>query len=136
MGIGGAIDVVAGYARRAPTLLQTLGLEWLDRLAREPRRLAPLYLSTNVPFAELPGRELLGARSPRHGVDVGSRYAGLRPTTLRTPARTGENRSRRPIGLILNENRRGSSRWSIVSRGMDMQLAVSCCSRGREKAKE
>jgi N-acetylglucosaminyldiphosphoundecaprenol N-acetyl-beta-D-mannosaminyltransferase len=65
MGIGGTIDMVAGYARRAPTLLQTLGLEWLDRLAREPRRLAPLYLSTNVPFAELPGRELLGARSPR-----------------------------------------------------------------------
>jgi N-acetylglucosaminyldiphosphoundecaprenol N-acetyl-beta-D-mannosaminyltransferase len=39
MGIGGSLDVWAGRARRAPRLMQTAGLEWLYRLAREPHRL-------------------------------------------------------------------------------------------------
>jgi N-acetylglucosaminyldiphosphoundecaprenol N-acetyl-beta-D-mannosaminyltransferase len=59
MGVGGAIDVVAGHTRRAPTLLQRLGLEWLYRLAQEPRRLAPRYFSTNARFARLLARALV-----------------------------------------------------------------------------
>ena len=59
MGVGGAIDVVAGRTRRAPAPLQRLGLEWLYRLSQEPRRLAPRYVSTNLGFAGLLGRELL-----------------------------------------------------------------------------
>jgi N-acetylglucosaminyldiphosphoundecaprenol N-acetyl-beta-D-mannosaminyltransferase len=59
MGVGGAIDVTAGRTRRAPLLLQRLGLEWLYRLAQEPRRLAPRYFSTNLRFAGLLGRGLL-----------------------------------------------------------------------------
>jgi len=39
MGIGGAMDVWTGRARRAPRLWQTLGLEWCYRLTREPKRL-------------------------------------------------------------------------------------------------
>ena len=39
MGIGGALDVWAGRARRAPRLMQAIGLEWLYRLAHQPRRL-------------------------------------------------------------------------------------------------
>ena len=39
MGIGGSLDVWAGRAQRAPRVMQTLGLEWLYRLSREPRRL-------------------------------------------------------------------------------------------------
>ncbi|HLJ61221.1 MAG TPA: WecB/TagA/CpsF family glycosyltransferase [bacterium] len=38
MGIGGALDVWTGRARRAPRVWQTLGLEWCYRLLREPRR--------------------------------------------------------------------------------------------------
>ena len=38
MGIGGAMDVWTGRARRAPRLWQSLGLEWCYRLTREPRR--------------------------------------------------------------------------------------------------
>jgi N-acetylglucosaminyldiphosphoundecaprenol N-acetyl-beta-D-mannosaminyltransferase len=38
MGIGGALDVWTGQARRAPRIWQTLGLEWCYRLVREPRR--------------------------------------------------------------------------------------------------
>ena len=38
MGVGGAIDFVAGVQRRAPVGWQRLGLEWLYRLLREPWR--------------------------------------------------------------------------------------------------
>jgi N-acetylglucosaminyldiphosphoundecaprenol N-acetyl-beta-D-mannosaminyltransferase len=42
--IGAALDFLAGVQPRAPRLLRHLGLEWLHRLYREPRRLARRYL--------------------------------------------------------------------------------------------
>ena len=59
MGVGGSIDVVAGLRSRAPVVLQRLGLEWLFRLAQEPRRLAPRYVRTNAPFVLLVIREFI-----------------------------------------------------------------------------
>lgn len=53
MGVGGSIDVVAGIARRAPRMWQRAGMEWLYRLAQEPRRLARRYLITNTQFIAL-----------------------------------------------------------------------------------
>ncbi len=50
MGVGGTLDVLAGRARRAPRWVQTVGLEWFYRLAREPwrwsvvRTIPPLFL--------------------------------------------------------------------------------------------
>lgn len=38
IGVGGALDFVAGVAVRAPVWMQRLGLEWLHRLWREPWR--------------------------------------------------------------------------------------------------
>jgi N-acetylglucosaminyldiphosphoundecaprenol N-acetyl-beta-D-mannosaminyltransferase len=38
IGVGGSFDVLAGTVRRAPRLIQKLGLEWAYRLVREPRR--------------------------------------------------------------------------------------------------
>jgi N-acetylglucosaminyldiphosphoundecaprenol N-acetyl-beta-D-mannosaminyltransferase len=38
LGIGGALDFVAGTAQRAPVWLQRLGLEWLHRLILQPWR--------------------------------------------------------------------------------------------------
>jgi N-acetylglucosaminyldiphosphoundecaprenol N-acetyl-beta-D-mannosaminyltransferase len=58
MGVGGSIDVVAGITRRAPELMQKLGLEWFFRLAQEPRRLARRYVVSNARFALLLAREL------------------------------------------------------------------------------
>src|SRR5215468_8882405 len=43
IGLGAALDFVAG-ARRAPAWMSRAGLEWLFRLAREPRRLSRRYL--------------------------------------------------------------------------------------------
>jgi len=38
IGVGGSFDFIAGVSKRAPRWVQRLGLEWLDRLIREPRR--------------------------------------------------------------------------------------------------
>ena len=38
MGVGGAYDFLSGRQRRAPHVMQRLGLEWLYRLYREPWR--------------------------------------------------------------------------------------------------
>jgi N-acetylglucosaminyldiphosphoundecaprenol N-acetyl-beta-D-mannosaminyltransferase len=73
MGVGGAVDVVAGVTKRAPRSLQRLGLEWAFRLAQEPRRLFRRYLVTNSEFvaltlhdlAELTARRAAHARSRR-----------------------------------------------------------------------
>ena len=50
MGVGGTLDVVAGKVRRAPLWMQRTGLEWLYRLAQEPRRMWRRYLVTNTIF--------------------------------------------------------------------------------------
>jgi N-acetylglucosaminyldiphosphoundecaprenol N-acetyl-beta-D-mannosaminyltransferase len=63
MGVGGSIDIVAGVTRRAPRWMQAAGLEWLFRLAQEPRRLGRRYLVTNAQFLGLLGRELLRRRT-------------------------------------------------------------------------
>jgi len=44
IGIGAGLDIVAGRFREAPRWMTATGLEWLFRLAQEPRRLARRYL--------------------------------------------------------------------------------------------
>lgn len=51
LGCGAAVNFVAGDIQRANPAMQKAGLEWLDRLAREPRRLARRYLREDAPFA-------------------------------------------------------------------------------------
>ncbi|MGN1359381.1 MAG: WecB/TagA/CpsF family glycosyltransferase [Kiritimatiellia bacterium] len=43
IGVGGTFNFIAGSVRRAPLCLQHCGLEWLWRLAQEPRRLCRRY---------------------------------------------------------------------------------------------
>lgn len=45
---GGLFDFLSGSHRRAPAWLQRLGLEWLHRTFREPRRLMWRYTTTNL----------------------------------------------------------------------------------------
>lgn len=58
VGIGGAFDFLAGRVRRAPRFFRRLGLEWLWRLALEPRRL-PRIWNALVVFPMLIIREKL-----------------------------------------------------------------------------
>jgi N-acetylglucosaminyldiphosphoundecaprenol N-acetyl-beta-D-mannosaminyltransferase len=51
VGCGAGIPMAAGDSKRAPRAMQDLGLEWLHRLAMEPRRLARRYLRDDLPYA-------------------------------------------------------------------------------------
>ena len=64
MGVGGTFDVVAGRVRRAPVLMQRIGLEWLARVAQEPRRMFRRYFVDSLPFFCILGRAL-GMRALR-----------------------------------------------------------------------
>jgi N-acetylglucosaminyldiphosphoundecaprenol N-acetyl-beta-D-mannosaminyltransferase len=49
--VGAAFDFHSGRIRRAPTWMRHAGLEWLFRLAADPRRLWRRYAVTNTRFA-------------------------------------------------------------------------------------
>lgn len=62
VGIGAGLDFLLGAQRRAPTWLSTIGLEWLFRLAREPRRLWRRYLVRGPRFLPIVARSGWSAR--------------------------------------------------------------------------
>lgn len=63
LGVGAAFDFHAGTIARAPRWMRHSGLEWLHRLASEPRRLWKRYLVTNTLFiVSAAGQLMRGAR--------------------------------------------------------------------------
>jgi N-acetylglucosaminyldiphosphoundecaprenol N-acetyl-beta-D-mannosaminyltransferase len=64
LGVGAAFDFIAGAKWQAPHWMQQAGLEWLFRLATEPRRLWRRYLYHNPRFVVLLARQYL-TRSAR-----------------------------------------------------------------------
>jgi len=50
IGVGGVFDWVSGTKMKAPEWAANLGLEWILRLAQEPKRLAKRYLVDNFLF--------------------------------------------------------------------------------------
>jgi hypothetical protein len=64
--------------RRAPEWMQHNGLEWLHRLASEPRRLWRRYLLTNLPFLFMGSAQWLSSRI------TGARPAAKPPVTAET----------------------------------------------------
>jgi exopolysaccharide biosynthesis WecB/TagA/CpsF family protein len=57
---GASLDFLAGAAQRAPWLMQRAGLEWLHRMASDPRRLTRRYLHDDPPVFGMLMRERLG----------------------------------------------------------------------------
>lgn len=55
--LGASAEFYTGLQRRAPKWLQRVGLEWLYRLARSPRRLAKRYLVDDMAFFPMVWRE-------------------------------------------------------------------------------
>lgn len=66
--VGATIDFLAGEKPRAPRWMQKVGLEWLHRVASEPRRLFKRYARDAMIFPQLVWRQW---RSPKA-------FAGLR----------------------------------------------------------
>jgi N-acetylglucosaminyldiphosphoundecaprenol N-acetyl-beta-D-mannosaminyltransferase len=65
LGAGAAFDFLAGTQQRAPAWMQRAGLEWLHRLAHEPRRLWRRYLLTNTLFLAWSLGDSPRTRAPR-----------------------------------------------------------------------
>lgn len=68
MGVGGSVDVLANYVKRAPIWMQKNGLEWLFRVIQEPRRMWKRYLVTNAAFLVIVASALLSVRRPTNKV--------------------------------------------------------------------
>ena len=62
VGLGGSLDVFAGVVERAPEGFQKLGLEWLYRLMKEPRRIGRMARLPLVLFQAAVAR-LTGGRT-------------------------------------------------------------------------
>lgn len=58
--VGAVFDFFAGTYKRAPMIWQRLGLEWLYRLLKEPRRMWRRYIIGNMLFLVLVFREKIG----------------------------------------------------------------------------
>ena len=65
IGVGAAFDFLAGAKPQAPRWMMGVGLEWLFRLATEPRRLWKRYLKQNPRFIVLFALQLLGVKFRR-----------------------------------------------------------------------
>ena len=63
VGVGASLDFIAGAVKRAPRWMSNNGLEWLYRLAQEPRRMAARYLLRDPEFCLILLRQLAGASS-------------------------------------------------------------------------
>lgn len=48
LGVGAALDFIAGHRVRAPRLLQRIGFEWAWRALQEPRRMIPRYFENGM----------------------------------------------------------------------------------------
>lgn len=62
MGVGGTFDVFSGKVKRAPEWFQRHGLEWLYRLAKDPKKISKV--SSLPRFVWLVLRERFSARKP------------------------------------------------------------------------
>jgi len=70
IGVGGAFDFISGRIKRAPKIFQAIGLEWLWRVLREPKRL-PRLIKAVIIFPLL----VLRTRSYRKKL-TGTNYPG------------------------------------------------------------
>jgi N-acetylglucosaminyldiphosphoundecaprenol N-acetyl-beta-D-mannosaminyltransferase len=61
-GVGAAFDFHAGRVPQAPRWMQERGLEWIYRIAQEPRRLLPRYVYFNPRFVVAFARQYLAER--------------------------------------------------------------------------
>ena len=61
--VGAAFDFHAGRISQAPAWMQQRGLEWIYRLAQEPRRLLPRYAYSIPRFVLAFARQYLGERT-------------------------------------------------------------------------
>jgi exopolysaccharide biosynthesis WecB/TagA/CpsF family protein len=68
LAVGAAFPFIAGSLPQAPCWMQSCGLEWLFRLAMEPKRLWRRYVLLNPLYLVMLGLQLCGKQFPDRGV--------------------------------------------------------------------
>lgn len=63
IGVGAAFDFHTGRINDSPIWIKQMGLQWLHRLAQDPRRLWRRYLLNNPPFVWNAALQLLGVET-------------------------------------------------------------------------
>lgn len=53
LGLGASLDFEAGIIKRAPRWMRSIGLEWLYRLCKEPKRMFKRYIIDDIKFFSL-----------------------------------------------------------------------------------
>jgi N-acetylglucosaminyldiphosphoundecaprenol N-acetyl-beta-D-mannosaminyltransferase len=82
LAIGASIDFEAKTVKRSPKWMSQVGLEWLYRLIREPRRLWKRYLVDDIPFLWLILLQKFGLYTPPSFSDTDSTVL---PTQVSSP---------------------------------------------------
>lgn len=80
LGIGATLDFLAGHVQRAPRVVSQIGMEWVWRLAKEPRRMAQRYLVQDRKIGKIALQTLRTPRAERaflHHPPAGTEDSGL-----------------------------------------------------------
>jgi N-acetylglucosaminyldiphosphoundecaprenol N-acetyl-beta-D-mannosaminyltransferase len=96
LGLGGVFPVYAGLHKWAPLWVRKLGLEWLYRLAQEPRRLWKRYYQTIPPFLYLALKQLIMVRPCSLGEDClkkSTKASKINPSMVKNQTATVQNQS-------------------------------------------
>ena len=75
VGVGGTIDFLAGHRRRAPMWMRKSGVEWIYRVAQEPRRLFKRYCADLWHFGGAIVKQWWRLRSRRRNAPTGDATA-------------------------------------------------------------
>jgi exopolysaccharide biosynthesis WecB/TagA/CpsF family protein len=70
LGVGALFDFLAGNVRRAPGWVRCARMEWVWRLAMEPRRMARRYLVGNATFLARATRHAVRQTDPQRLLDI------------------------------------------------------------------
>lgn len=77
MGVGALFDFLANRVARSPLIVRRAKMEWVWRLAMEPRRMARRYLVGNAVFMARETRDALRNHAPRQPDAAGKRLLDL-----------------------------------------------------------
>jgi N-acetylglucosaminyldiphosphoundecaprenol N-acetyl-beta-D-mannosaminyltransferase len=113
VGVGGTIDFLAGHRRRAPMWMRTAGVEWMYRMAQEPKRLCKRYCIDLWHFGGAILKQWWRLRSRRRYTPAGDATA--------TPVTQQSKLIRMPTRLDGEAVQHGAQLWKHALEGS------SCC---------
>lgn len=126
IGIGGALDFLTGKIKRAPKWMRFLGLEWLWRLIKQPKRFKRIYRAVFVFMSKFFYWKFIAPFKYRKNV------ACLLYKKSPLPYTALENKKRNPYDhyqVLLVERSEESGHWQLPQGGIDGDRIIRAGSR-------